>query len=130
MLYAVAKRMYQNVVALHTTNSMLNKNADLTQSFIGSLVLIAQLRVRILLTLARFLRRDVDLITTVIRSNAEIASIDPNIEVRKPVQLRRELLFQHAVIVMVTTKGPPKKNDKLVRQGHDRVFQRMLFFPL
>src|SRR5712692_11816113 len=30
--------------------------------------------------------------------------------------------------MIVTTKGPTKKNDKLVRQRHDRVFQRMLFF--
>jgi hypothetical protein len=28
----------------------------------------------------------------------------------------------------VTTKGTTKKNDQLVREGHDRVFQRMLFF--
>src|SRR6476660_2759981 len=29
---------------------------------------------------------------------------------------------------MVTTKGTTKENDHLVRKGHDRVFQRMLFF--
>src|SRR2546428_10740166 len=28
----------------------------------------------------------------------------------------------------MTTKCTTKKNDTLVRQGHDRVFQRMLFF--
>jgi hypothetical protein len=37
-------------------------------------------------------------------------------------------LFQHAIVVIVTAKGPPKKDNKLVRQRHDRVFQRMLFF--
>src|SRR2546425_9008113 len=29
---------------------------------------------------------------------------------------------------MVTTQGTPKKDNHLVRQRHDRVFQRMLFF--
>jgi hypothetical protein len=30
--------------------------------------------------------------------------------------------------MIVTTKGTTKKNDKPVREGHDRIFQRMLFF--
>ncbi|HZM21515.1 MAG TPA: hypothetical protein VFC02_07220 [Anaerolineales bacterium] len=128
MLYAVAKRMYQDVVALHATNRMLDEDADLAQNLIGYLLCIAQLRVGVLLTLARLLRRDVNLITKVIRFYAEIASIDTNIKIGKPLPLRGKLLFQHGVIVIVTAKGPTKKNDKLVRERHDRVFQRMLFF--
>jgi len=62
--------MYQNVVALHAANGMLDKDADATQGGIGSALLLAQLRVGVLLTLARLLRRDVKLITTVIRFNA------------------------------------------------------------
>ena len=58
--------MYQNVVALHAANGMLDKDADLTQGFIGSLLFIAQLRVRVLFALARLLRRDINLVTTVI----------------------------------------------------------------
>src|SRR5438128_10994658 len=30
--------------------------------------------------------------------------------------------------MIVTTKSTTKKNDQPVREGHDRVFQRMLFF--
>ena len=30
--------------------------------------------------------------------------------------------------MIVTTQGTTKKNDHLVREGHDRVFQRRLFF--
>ena len=65
--------MYQNVVALHAANGMLDKDADATQGGIGSALLIAQLRVGVLLTLARLLRRDINLIATLIRFNAEIA---------------------------------------------------------
>src|SRR5882762_2461098 len=73
MLYTVAKRMDQNVVALHAANGMLDKNANPTQGGIGSALLIAQLRVGVLLTLARLLRREVNLIATVSRFNTEIA---------------------------------------------------------
>jgi hypothetical protein len=41
MRYAIAKGMNQNIVALHATNGMLDKDADLTQDFIGSLLFIA-----------------------------------------------------------------------------------------
>src|SRR5947207_15248298 len=30
--------------------------------------------------------------------------------------------------MIVATKGTTKKHDQLVREGHDRVFHRMLFF--
>src|SRR5882724_756522 len=73
MLYAIAKGIDQNVVTLHATNGMLDKDANATQGGIGSSLLLAQLRVGVLLTLARLLRRDVKLITTVISFNAEIA---------------------------------------------------------
>src|SRR5713101_7930406 len=49
-------------------------------------------------------------------------------KIGKPIQLRWKLLFQHEVVVIVTTQCPPKKDHKLVRQRHDRVLQRMLFF--
>ena len=70
MLYTVAKGMYQNIVALHAANGMLDKDADATQGCVGSSLLLAQVRVGVLLTLARLLRRDVNLIPTVIRFNA------------------------------------------------------------
>ena len=66
--------------------------------------------------------------TTIVSVKTQIAYIDSNMEVGKPGELRRSFLFQHGVIVMVPPKGPPKKNDTCVRQGHDRVFQRVLFF--
>ena len=120
--------MHQNVVAFHAANGMLNKDTDLTQGFIGSLLLLAQLRAGVLFALARLLGRDVNPITPVVRLNAEIASIDSVIDIYKPVQLRRKLLFQHEVVVIVPAEGATKKNNKLVRQRHDRVLQRMLFF--
>ena len=73
MLYAVAKSMYQNIIALHAANGMLDKDTDLTQGFVGSLLIIAQLRVRVLFTLARLLGRDVNLITPVVRLNTTIS---------------------------------------------------------
>jgi hypothetical protein len=107
---------------------MLNKDPDLTQDFIGSLLLIAQLRVGVLFALAWLLGRDVNPIPSVVRLNTKVASIDPNIDICKPVQLRRQLLSQHEVVVIVPTQRPPQKDDKLGRERHDRVFQRMLFF--
>jgi hypothetical protein len=120
--------MHQNVIAFHAANGMLNKDTDLTQGFIGSLLLIAQWRAGVLFALARLLGRDVNPITPVVRLNAKIASIDSDIDIYKPVQLRRTLLLQHEVIVIVTAKRPPQKDDPLVRERHDRILQRMLFF--
>ena len=77
--------MYQNVVAFHAANGMLNKDADLTQGFIGSLLVIVHLRIGVLFTLARLPRRDVNVIPLVVRLNPKIASIDSNIDVCKPV---------------------------------------------
>ena len=73
MRFAITETMDQNIVALHATNGMLNKDADTTQGGIGSSLLIAQLRVGVLLTLARLLRREVNLITTVVRFNTSIS---------------------------------------------------------
>ena len=70
MLYAIAKSMNQNIGALHATNGMLDKDAHTTQGGIGRLLLIAQLWVGVLLTLARLPCRDGNLLTTVIRLNA------------------------------------------------------------
>ena len=120
--------MHQNVIAFHAANGMLNKDTDLTQGFIGSLLLIAQLRAGVLFALARLLGRNVNPIPSGVRLNAEIASIDSDIDIYKPVQLRRKLLFQHEVIVMVTAQRPPQKDDKLVWERQDRILQRMLFF--
>jgi hypothetical protein len=128
MLYAVAKGMYQNIGTFHAANGMFNKDTDLTQGCIGSLLILAQLRVGVLLTLARLLRWDVNAITTGVRLNTKRASINPNVEICKPVQLRRERLFQHEVIVIVTAQRSPQKDDKLVGERHDRILQRMLFF--
>jgi len=99
--------MHQNVIAFHAANGMLNKDTDLTQGCIGSLLLIAQLWIGVLFALARLLGRDVNPITPVVRLNAQIASIDADIDISKPVQRRRKLLFQHEVIVIVTAKRPP-----------------------
>src|SRR5207244_6111612 len=55
--FAIAENMHQNVIAFHAANGMLNKDTDLTQGFIGSLLLIAQLRAGVLFALARLLSR-------------------------------------------------------------------------
>ena len=65
--------MHQNVIAFHAANGMLNKDTDLTQGFLGSLLLIAQLRAGGLFALARLLGRDVNPITPVVSLNAELA---------------------------------------------------------
>ena len=120
--------MHQNVVALHAANGMLDKDAHTTQGGIGRLWLIASWRVRVLFALVRLPRRDVNLITPGVGLPAKRASIDPHIDLGKPIQLRRKLLFSHAVIMMRTTKRPPEKDNAFVRQGPDRMLQRRLFF--
>jgi serine acetyltransferase len=127
----IAEAMSQNVVALHAANRMLDKDADLTQGGIGSLLHCAQLRIGIFFALARLLHWNLNLIATIVRLNAEITSIASNIDVCKPVQLRRSFLFQHVVIMVVAAQCPTEKNNKLVRESHDGVLQHMpLFFPL
>ena len=52
-------------------------------------------------------------------------------DVAKPIAIWWELLFQHAVIMIMATKCPAEKNYELAWEGHHRVFQRMrFFFPL
>jgi len=126
--FAIAEDMHQNVVAFHAANGMLNKDPDLTQGGIGSFVLIAQLWSRVLFALARLLCRDVNPITRVVRFNTKIAQINTNIDVGKPIHCRWQLLLQHDVVVIVPAECATKKNNKLVRQRHDRVLQRMPFF--
>jgi len=124
----VAEAMDQNVVALHATDRMLDKDTDLTEGFMRRLLLFASLRARILFTLARLLVRDVNLIATVIRLHTQRTSVDKHIDVGKPIAIWGQLLLQHTVIMVMTTQGSTEKDDELVRKGHDRVFQRMLFF--
>ena len=107
---------------------MLDKDTDLTEGFIRRLLLFASLRARILFTLARLLVRDVNLIATVIRLHTQITSVDKHIDVGKPSEIWGQLLLQHTVIMVMATKGSTEKDDQLVRKGHDRVLQRMLFF--
>jgi hypothetical protein len=66
MLFMVAEAMDQNIVTLHATDRMLDKDADVTQGFMHSLLLFASLRARILFTLARLLVRDFNLLSLVI----------------------------------------------------------------
>jgi hypothetical protein len=40
----VAEAMYQNLIKIHATDRMLDKDADLAQGFIHSLLLFASLR--------------------------------------------------------------------------------------
>ena len=72
--------------------------------------------------------RPFNLLTTVIRLNAKIAHIDPNMEIYKPIQIGRELLLQPAVIMLMPTQCAPKQDDELVRESHDGVRQCMSFF--
>ena len=77
--------MDQNIVALHATNGMLDKDAHATQCRIGSLLLLTQVWVGVLLALARLLRWDGNLITPVVSLYPKIASIDPHMEIGKPI---------------------------------------------
>jgi hypothetical protein len=128
VLCAVAEAMHQNVVALHTTYRMLDKDADLAQGFIDRLLRSASCCLRVLLTLTRLLIRNVKLIKMGIRLHTLIAQINPNMQIAKPIHLWWELLFQHLVIMIMPTKGPTEKNDELAWERHHRVLQRMLFF--
>jgi hypothetical protein len=99
--------MHQNVVALHAANGRLDTDAHTTQGGIGRLLLIASWRVRVLCALVRFPRRDGNLITPGVGLHAKRASIDPHLALGTPIQLRRKLLCEPAVILMMTTKRPP-----------------------
>src|SRR4249919_1696643 len=120
--------MDQNIGTLHATNGMLDTDANATQGGIGRSLLLAPLRVGVLVTLARLLRRDVQLITTGISWNASRAEIDTNMQIGQPIHLRWKLVFPPEGVVMVTAQGPPQKDHKRVRQRPNRVLQRRLFF--
>ena len=127
----VAEIVHQNGVTLHAANRMFDKDTDATEGCMRRLLLIASLGRWILVTLARFLVRYCTLITTVIRLHAQIASIDPNMQICQPIQIGREFLLQHAVIMIMPAKCAPKKDDAFVRERPDGVLPRMaVFLPL
>ena len=107
---------------------MLDKDAYLTQGFLGHLLLFRSLRTRILFTLARLLVRDGNLLSTVIGLSTHIPSVDKNMQVSKPINIWWELLLQHGVIMVMATEGVTKEHDEFVRKRHHRIFQGMLFF--
>jgi hypothetical protein len=96
--------MHQNGVALHTTNRMLDKDADLAQGFIHRLLRSASCWLRVLLTLTRLLIRNVKLIKMVIRLHTLIAQINPNMQVAKPIHIWGELLLQPDIEQVQTAK--------------------------
>jgi hypothetical protein len=65
MLFMVAEALDENIVALHATDGMIDKDADLTQGLSGDLVLFTSLRTRMLFPLARLLVREGNLLPTV-----------------------------------------------------------------
>ena len=89
---------------------------------------LAQLQVQVLLALARLLCRAFHPLTLVVSSNTKITQINSNIDIYKPVQFRRQLFFQHLVIMIVPSKRLPQKDNQLVRDRHHRILQRMPFF--
>jgi len=125
MLYAIAKGMDQNVVALHTANGLLDTDADWTPDGIGSLWCIAPWRLGGLFALARLLGRDLHPLPLGVRWPTTRAAIDPNIDSYAPVQLRGKRLLQHAVIMMMSAQRPPQTAKKRVRERHAGVLQRL-----
>ena len=128
MLCMVAEALDEKSVALHATHGMLDKDADLTQGFLGHLVLFTSLRTWILFTLTRLLVREVNLLSTVIGLSPPLAQVDQNMQIEKPINIWGELLLQQAVIMVRATKGATEKPDECVRKGPHRIFQGMLFF--
>jgi hypothetical protein len=121
--------MHQHVRALHTTNRMLDKDADVAQGFMHCLLRSAEGWLRVLWTLTRLLLRNVKLIKMGIRLQTLIASINPNMQVATPIHCWWDLLWQPLVIMSMATQGPTEHNEQRAWEGHHRVLQRMLFFP-
>ena len=47
------------------------------------------------------------------------------------ITIGREFLFQHLVVMVMTTEGTSQKHNKFIRQRHHGVLQRVpFFFPL
>src|SRR5215475_14626382 len=70
--FAIAEDLHQNVLAFHPANGMLKKDTDLTQGWVGGLLLSAPLRVGGLFTFTRLLCRDCHPITPVVSLHAKI----------------------------------------------------------
>src|SRR5207245_10416927 len=104
--------MPHNGVALHSTNRMLDKKADLAPGFLHRLLRSASGWLRVLLTLTRLLMRNVKLLKMVIRLHTLRAQINPNMQVAKPIHLWWELLLHHCVHMLMTTKVPTEPHDE------------------
>jgi hypothetical protein len=79
MLCAVAEALHQNVIVLHTTNRMLDKDADVAQGFLYRLLRSASCCLRVLLTPTWLLIRHAKQIKMVIRLHTLRAHINPTI---------------------------------------------------
>ena len=93
---------------------MLDKDTDVTQDCIGSLLLFAQLGIGILFTLSRLFMGDFNLIAAIIRWHTKITQIDKDLEVCKPINLWGQLSLQHAVIMVMPTEGATEKDHAFV----------------
>jgi hypothetical protein len=120
--------MHHNGVALHTTNRMLDTEADVADDFIHRLLLSASLWSLMRLTLTRLLVRHLNRIALIIQLDTLRASINMNLDVPTPIAIGWNLWFQHAVIMMMAAQCPTEQHHDLVRKGHARLLQRRLLF--
>jgi hypothetical protein len=109
-------------------NRMFNKNAHLTDRSILSPLIHGQFRIGIPLTFWKLLVRELNQITGIVRSDALRIQIDRDLQIDKPIQLRWQLLFEHAVIMVAPTKRPTQKHNPLIGHRHHGILQRMVLF--
>ena len=124
----IAETVNQNVVTFDAANGMFDRDADLAQSFVVGLLVVGQARVRLPLAFARFLVRAFNLLTSIVGLDAKVTQVNQDGKANEPVKLRRELCFEHLVVMVVTCKGVAQKDDHFFRGRDQGVLERMAFF--
>ena len=124
----VAEAIDQNGVAFDATDGVFDADANLAQGFVVRLLGLGQASVRLLPAFARFLVWAFNLLTRIVGLQPEVTQINQNGKANEPVEFRRQLCFEHLVVMMVAWKGVAHKDDHLLRGRNHGVLERMAFF--
>ena len=124
----IAEAIDQNVVAFDAADGMFDEDANLAQGFVVRLLGLGQASVRLLLTFTRFLVWALHLFTRIVGLQPEVTQVNQNGKANEPVEFRRQLCFEHLVVMMVAWKGVAEKDYHLLRGRNHGVLERMTFF--
>jgi len=124
----IAEALDQNGIAFDAADGMFDEDAHLAQGFVVRLLGRGQASVRLLPAFTRFLVWAFNLFTGIVGLQPQVTQVHQDGKANEPVEFRRQLCFEHLVVMMVAWKGVAQKDDHLLRGRNHGVLERMTFF--